>query len=85
MRLVRLEPGQLWQLTWYDTVQKTIIDVRRQLILLLRWDAKETQWWVYRCKESSPGWRKYPSASFWNEEIIDLDQLPSSYSLERIA
>lgn len=86
MNLVRLEPGQLWLLVWHEHAYTAQVpaDLRYYLILLLRWDSKTNQWWVARLKTDGQ-MMIYPSASMWQEKVIDLDKLPSSYELERIA
>lgn len=84
MKLVRLEPGQLWMITWYDRIDKVVIESRYTVVLLLWWNSKETQWQVLRTKMNG---RLYfhPSASMWNQEFLDLDAVNTdSYSIERI-
>lgn len=86
MNLVRLEPGQLWHLTWKDNdaILPGKNDTREYLILLLRWDDKERQWWIVRLWPSGR-MKIYPSANMWNEQLIDLDKKYDSYEFKRIA
>ncbi len=85
MNLVRLEPGQLWHVTWIDN--DSILPGRHgrdYLILLLWWDEKETQWWIIK-RWSDHRMRVYPSANMWNEKMIDLDRTSDTYKYTRIA
>ncbi len=86
MNLVRLEPGQLWLLSWKDPDPRNIPGdyVRNYLILLLWWDKKEEQWWIIK-RWPEGRMRIYASANMWNEEFIDLDTISESYRFTRVA
>lgn len=86
MNLVRLESGQLWHVVWRDndSILPGKNDTREYLILLLRWDDKEKQWWIVRLRPDGR-MRVYPSASMWNEQVVDLDKTSDSYEFRRIA
>jgi hypothetical protein len=84
VNLVRLEPGQLWLITWRERIDKVIIDERLTVVLLLWWNARERYWQVLRTKMNGD-LKFHPSASMWNEEILDLDSVDTnSYTIERL-